>query len=86
MTWRARAACRGMPTHIFYRHVKGGRGTSQAAIAHHQALAICHTCPVTTPCLNHALDHHDEHGIWGGTTPQDRQALHRLRQRRQEAM
>lgn len=81
MTWRARAACSGMPTHIFYRHVKGGRGTSQAAIAHHTALTICRQCPVTNECLNEALNNNDEHGIWGATTPQDRQALQRIRQR-----
>lgn len=72
-----------MPTHIFYQHVQPGRGASQAAIAHHQALTICHTCPVTTPCLHDALDNREEYGIWGATTPQDRQALQRLQQRRQ---
>lgn len=39
-----------------------------------RAKAVCGECPVRRPCLEFALDHDLVHGIWGGTTPQDRQA------------
>lgn len=81
MTWRHRAACAGTPTHIFYPRIPKGRGTHHATLAHHTALTICHACPVTDPCLAYALDHREEYGIWGATTPDDRQALQRLRKR-----
>lgn len=44
--------------------------------------AVYRRCPVTDPCLAYALDMGDEYGIWGATTPEDRQALDRIRQRR----
>lgn len=81
MTWRHQAACAGTPTAIFYPRVQKGRGTHHATLAHHTALTICRQCPVTNECLNEALNNNDEHGIWGATTPQDRQALQRIRQR-----
>lgn len=84
-TWRSRAACHGIDVAVFYPTVHGGRG-NLAAYAHRQAVAICRTCPVAHECLWYALDHREEYGVWGGTTPHDRQALHRLRDRRQEAV
>lgn len=41
-----------------------------------QAKAICATCPEKLTCLNHAL-HHERDGIWGETTPLERDALRR---------
>ena len=35
------------------------------------AKRICAVCPVSTDCLNYALDH-EEFGIWGGLTPFER--------------
>lgn len=76
--WRHHAACAHHHTNTFYPQVKGGRGNTVAA-AYTPAIAICRRCPVTHECLHYALDHNDEHGVWGGTTPQDRQALQRIR-------
>lgn len=36
---------------------------------------ICDGCPAKTACLQWALDHHPQDGIWGGTTAQDRRGL-----------
>ena len=36
-----------------------------------KAKAICRTCPVTQPCLEHAI-RYDEKGIWGGTNEKQR--------------
>lgn len=40
-----------------------------------RALAICVTCPVTDECLQFALANNETAGVWGGTTPSQRQAL-----------
>lgn len=43
-----------------------------------RAKAICRPCPERLACLRWALAHR-EHGVWGGTTDDER---HQLRQRR----
>lgn len=40
-----------------------------------RAKAICARCPVLTECLDHALALGDVHGVWGGTTYEQRRAL-----------
>lgn len=37
-------------------------------------IALCHTCPIRDDCFDWAT-HHGEHGYWGATTRQQRQAL-----------
>lgn len=44
---------------------------SRAAMQHEQAKSICRRCPFRAPCLAWALEH-DERGIWGGTTHEER--------------
>ena len=39
----------------------------------------CTTCPVRTDCLEYALTHNIEHGVWGGATEKDRRMLRRAR-------
>lgn len=39
------------------------------------ALVICSSCLVQAACLAYALDHHIEHGIWGGRTSGQRAQL-----------
>lgn len=80
--WRHRAACAGMSPDVFYPARPGGRGGRAARDALDRAIAVCRRCPVTTECLNYALDRREEHGVWGATSPEDRQALHRIRTRR----
>jgi WhiB family redox-sensing transcriptional regulator len=41
-----------------------------------EAKAICASCPEKFACLNHALQYEPE-GIWGETTPTERNALRR---------
>lgn len=82
MTWRARAACRSVPVDVFFPVRPGGRGGGPARIAHERAIAICRTCPVTYQCLWYALDNDEPYGVWGATTPDDRQALQRINSRR----
>lgn len=43
------------------------------------AVAVCARCIVRAECLDYALTNDLDHGIWGGTTPQERRQLNRAR-------
>jgi WhiB family redox-sensing transcriptional regulator len=73
-SWRQSAACRGLDPSIFYPPSE-----EEAA----EAKAICATCPVRQPCLEHALANRERDGVWGGLTERERRRL--LRHRRQSA-
>jgi WhiB family redox-sensing transcriptional regulator len=40
-----------------------------------QAKKLCVACPCMLECLEFALVNDERHGIWGGTTPHERQRL-----------
>jgi WhiB family redox-sensing transcriptional regulator len=40
-----------------------------------KAKAICASCPILKPCLENALAHKEQSGIWGGTTEKERKAI-----------
>ncbi|MBZ6258819.1 WhiB family transcriptional regulator [Streptomyces olivaceus] len=68
--WTLHAACAGHNQAPFFSD-----GALQTV-----ALAICRPCPVRAECLYDALTHETpstRHGIWGGLTSRDRQALRR---------
>jgi WhiB family redox-sensing transcriptional regulator len=44
------------------------------------AQRICAECPVSEPCLEYALEHHIDHGVWGGASERERRRI--LRRRR----
>lgn len=37
-----------------------------------QAKLICQRCPVREQCLRWALENGENHGVWGGMTPEQR--------------
>lgn len=43
------------------------------------AKAICRTCPVQDLCLDVAVNDPSLVGIWGGTTPKERQQIRKRR-------
>ena len=45
------------------------------------ALNICRYCPVRDLCLDYAIQHKEDHGIWGGLLPAGRHALAKQRRR-----
>ena len=45
-----------------------------------RARKICATCPVTDTCLEYALEHRIEHGVWGGCSERERRRI--LKRRR----
>jgi len=64
-SWRHLAACRGMPTALFFP--EPGRADPAAVT---EAKSVCARCPVRERCLAAAMA--DEHGIWGGLTAAER--------------
>jgi WhiB family redox-sensing transcriptional regulator len=77
-SWGHRAACRGADPDIFFPF-----STTEAAFVQiEQARAICGRCPVAADCLDWALRMGLDHGVWGGTTPEERRALRAVADRR----
>jgi WhiB family transcriptional regulator, redox-sensing transcriptional regulator len=71
--WRAAGACAQADPDLFFPISSTGRALGQFA----KAKAICAACPVRRPCLEFALENDLVYGIWGGTTPAERQARRR---------
>ncbi|WP_214414494.1 WhiB family transcriptional regulator [Sphaerisporangium fuscum] len=71
VSWLRRAACRGEDPELFFPISAKGPGHVQ----HERAKAVCRRCPVRTPCLDYALTTGQEHGIWGGTDPDERRTV-----------
>lgn len=44
------------------------------------ARRICANCPVKEPCLEYALEHRVDHGVWGGCSERERRRI--LKRRR----
>lgn len=66
--WRSAAACRSADPELFFPISHSGKSLEQVA----EAKAICAGCPVGRECLAFALRTRQVHGIWGGTTEQER--------------
>ena len=74
LTWRNRAACRGVDPDVFYPV-----SDEEAEVAR----AICAQCPVREACLEYALANRERDGVWGGATERERRRM--IRQRRKSA-
>jgi WhiB family redox-sensing transcriptional regulator len=68
--WHVRAACRESDPELFFPEGTAGPALETAA----QAKRICAACPVRAQCLDWALSHRAEFGVWGGLTEQERRA------------
>lgn len=68
--WQLNGACRAMPSSIFFpdQSLRGHAKTS----AEHDAKLVCAQCPVSTKCLQYALEARESHGIWGGLSSAER--------------
>ena len=71
--WRSAAACRSADPELFFPISASGPAREQAA----EAKAICAICRVRRECLTFALRTGQHHGIWGGTTEDERAASRR---------
>jgi WhiB family transcriptional regulator, redox-sensing transcriptional regulator len=66
--WWQDAACRTADPDIFFPVSAHGPGQEDIA----RAKAVCTRCPVCKQCLEFALATHQVHGVWGGTTEEER--------------
>lgn len=69
-TWADFAACAGADPRLFFPD------SYQNVTA---ATAYCHRCEVKPECLAHAMADRDrrQHGVWGATTPKQRDRMKR---------
>lgn len=82
--WRHQAACADADTELFYPP----RDKDQYKLIADQAKMFCNgpngnsPCPVRAKCLWDAIERDELHGIWGGMSHRERNALVRKWQRR----
>jgi len=69
--WMADGNCRDHAPSAFFP--SDGVGVDRAR-------KICATCPMQAPCLEYALYHRIDHGVWGGTSERERRRI--LKRRR----
>jgi WhiB family redox-sensing transcriptional regulator len=69
--WMNQGNCRYEPPTTFFP--SDGVGVEHAKV-------VCSTCPVQSMCLEYALEHRIDHGVWGGTSERQRRRI--LKQRR----
>lgn len=73
LAWQSEALCAQVDPELFHPELGG-----TAAIAKR----ICLGCPVRRDCLEYALEHGENHGVWGATSPDQRRAIRRARDTR----
>src|ERR1700746_3244894 len=76
--WRRSPACLEADPELFFPVAANGPGAGEIA----RAKAVCAACRVRCQCLQYALATHQLHGVWGGTSEDERQ-LHVRREREQ---
>lgn len=72
LEWMAKGRCTSIPPSMFFP--SDGSGVEVAR-------RICADCPVKAPCLEYALEHRIDHGVWGGTSERERRRI--LKRRRE---
>jgi WhiB family redox-sensing transcriptional regulator len=72
--WRCRAACSNRDPNMWHPQI------GEAAVEH-AAKEVCHGCDVKQPCLRYALEHHEEHGVWGEMNQTERKRLAQAQRR-----
>lgn len=70
LPWESMALCAEVDPEIFFPE----RGASAAP-----ARRICRACEVRPECLDYALEHDEQWGVWAGTTRDERLRLKRQR-------
>jgi WhiB family transcriptional regulator, redox-sensing transcriptional regulator len=68
-SWWGLAACQSADPELFFP-------ISGAALADiERAKALCASCAICRQCLDYALRTHQRHGVWGGTTEDERRVI-----------
>ena len=61
--------CETMPSVYFPEDVAD---LERRLVATRLAKALCQRCPIIEDCFTYALETNQRHGIWGGTSPDER--------------
>ena len=74
MAWRSKAACLGLDHEMFFPTPTSStdQGPYRTLIP---ARRICCRCPVWDKCLDWALLHGEDYGVWAGTSAKQRQRI-----------
>lgn len=72
--WQDHAVCAGVDPDLWFPDKSG-----DVIQTIREAKAVCHRCPVRVDCLEFALEHGEQFGIWGGKTVKERRAIRRQR-------
>jgi WhiB family redox-sensing transcriptional regulator len=75
--WRSAGACLSADPDLFFPISTTGPAEKQIS----RAKLICGECRVQQQCLEFAMTHDLPYGIWGGSTPEDRQRQRRRTRR-----
>ncbi len=75
MNWLDQAGCLGQDPELFFPVGSTGPALDQI----NRAKAVCSGCPVRSKCLQWSLAAHQDHGIWGGMTEDERRAIRQAR-------
>lgn len=69
--WMEHASCANLPCDMFFP--SDGAGVIRAQ-------RVCAKCPVTVSCLEYALKHQVDHGVWGGCSERKRRRILKARE------
>jgi WhiB family redox-sensing transcriptional regulator len=70
--WMEQARCREVGLHVFFPEVMPPQEMTATIKA---AKRVCARCEVINECLAFGIN--EQHGVWGGTTPEERRRLRR---------
>ncbi|MFC8260165.1 WhiB family transcriptional regulator [Streptomyces sp. NPDC057291] len=76
--WRMQAACRDEDPDLFFPI----GSTGPALVQTEEAKEVCGGCRVREQCLEWAMEHGQDSGVWGGLGEAERRALKRRTRRR----
>ncbi|MDR2985871.1 MAG: WhiB family transcriptional regulator [Nocardiopsaceae bacterium] len=69
--WRSRGACLSVDPELFFPLSSVGPAARQLS----RAKLVCTQCPVRAECLDFALATRQVHGVWGGTSEDERRRI-----------
>lgn len=75
MQWMTDSNCATADPELFFDSELAAKGTNRTA--RYLAKQVCNECVVRSECLEYALAHDQEFGVWGGLDQDERRALKR---------
>jgi WhiB family redox-sensing transcriptional regulator len=66
--WLDAGACQNEDPELFFPITSSGPSAGQID----EAKAVCQRCGVQDQCLHYALESHQNYGVWGGTSEEER--------------